>query len=44
LSDTLTFEPPLVDLILGPSKWLGCLVVGCDEGIDVLLQLRDGRK
>jgi hypothetical protein len=23
-----TFEPPLVDLFLGPDEWLGGLVVG----------------
>src|SRR5215207_3871487 len=34
--------PPLVDLLPGPGEWLGCLVVGCDERIDVLLQLLDG--
>jgi hypothetical protein len=39
LSDTAILEPPLVNLLLGPSEWLGCLVVGRDECIDVLLQL-----
>jgi hypothetical protein len=39
LSDTAIFEPPLIDLFLGPSEWLGCLVVCCDESIEVLLQL-----
>ena len=29
-------------LFLGPGEWLGCLVVCCDESIDVLLQLLDG--
>lgn len=28
---------PLVDVLLGPDEWLGCLVVCCDEGIDVRL-------
>jgi hypothetical protein len=42
LSDTAIFEPPLIDLFLGPGEWLGCLVVCCDESIDVLLQLFDG--
>jgi hypothetical protein len=42
LSDTAIFEPPLVDLFLGPDEWLGCLVVCRDESIDVLLQLLDG--
>ena len=35
MSDTAIFEPPLVHLFLGPSEWLSCLVVGCDEGIAV---------
>ena len=26
-------------LFLGPGEWFGCLVVCCDESIDVLLQL-----
>jgi hypothetical protein len=38
LSDTAVFERPLVDFFLGPSEWLGCLIVGGDESIDVLLQ------
>ena len=42
LSDTAIFEPPLVDLFLGPSEWLGRLIVCCDERIDVPLQLLDG--
>jgi hypothetical protein len=42
LSDTAVFEPPLVDFFLGPSEWLGCLIVGGDESIDVLLQLLEG--
>jgi hypothetical protein len=42
LSDTAIFEPPLVDLFLGPDEWLGGLVVCRDESIDVLLQLLDG--
>jgi hypothetical protein len=42
LSDTAIFEPPLVNLFLGPGEWLGCLVVCFDERIDVLLQLLDG--
>jgi hypothetical protein len=42
LSDTAVFEPPLVDLFLGPGEGFGCLVVCCDESIDVLLQLLDG--
>src|SRR5437764_13055291 len=29
-------------LFLGPGEWFGCLVVCCDESIDVLLQLLDG--
>ena len=40
--DTAIFEPPLVDLFLRPSEWLGRLIVCCDERIDVLLQLLDG--
>jgi len=35
-------EPSLVDLSLGPGERLGCLTVGSDEGIDMLLQLLDG--
>jgi hypothetical protein len=42
LSDTAILEASLVDLLLGPSEWLGCLVVCFDECIDVLLQLLDG--
>jgi hypothetical protein len=42
LSDTAIFEPALVDFFLGPGEWLGGLVIGCDESIDVLLQLLDG--
>jgi hypothetical protein len=42
LSDTPVFEPPLVDLFLGPGEGLSRLVVGGDEGIDMLLQLFDG--
>jgi hypothetical protein len=42
LSDTAILEPPLVNLFLGPCEWLGCLVVCCNESIDVLLQLLDG--
>ena len=42
MSDTAAFEPPLVDFFLGPSEWLGCLIVGGDESIDVLLQLLEG--
>jgi hypothetical protein len=42
LSDTAIFEPPLVDFFLGPGEGLGSLIVGCDESIDVLLQLLDG--
>jgi hypothetical protein len=41
LSDTAIFESPLTDLFLGPGEWLGCLVVCCDESIDVVLQLLD---
>jgi hypothetical protein len=41
LSDTAILESSLVNLLLGPSEWLGCLVVSCDESIDVLLQLLD---
>jgi hypothetical protein len=41
LSDTASLEPSLVNLFLGPSEWLGCLVVGCGESIDVLLRLLD---
>src|SRR6202008_139971 len=37
LSDTAVFEPPLVDLLLGPGEWRSCLIVGCDECIDVQL-------
>src|ERR1700746_725577 len=39
LSDTAIFEPPLVDLLLGPREWRCCLIVGYDECIDVFLQL-----
>jgi hypothetical protein len=42
LSDTAVFEPPRVDRFLGPGERLGRLIVGCDEGIDVLVQLFDG--
>jgi hypothetical protein len=42
LSDTVIFEASLIDLFLGPSEWLGCLVVCFDECIDVLLQLLQG--
>ena len=28
-----------MDLGLGPSEWLGVLIVGVDEGIDVLPEL-----
>ena len=28
LGDTAIFEPPLVDPLLGPCEWRGCLVVG----------------
>jgi hypothetical protein len=31
LSDTASFEPPLVDLFLGLDEWLGCLVVDCQH-------------
>jgi hypothetical protein len=41
LSDTAVLESSLVNLLLGPSEWRGCLVVGRDESIDVLLQLLD---
>jgi len=41
LGDTAVFEPPLVDPLLGPGEWGSCLIVGCDECIDVLLQLLD---
>jgi hypothetical protein len=44
LSDTSIFESTLVDFFLGPGEWLGCLVVGCDESIDVLLQLLEGER
>ena len=44
MGDTAVFEPPLVDPLLGPGEWLGGLVVCCDERIDVLLQLLDGRE
>jgi hypothetical protein len=40
-TDTAILEPSLVNLFLGPSEWLGCLVVGGDESIDALLQLLD---
>ena len=42
MSDTPIFEPPLVDLFLGPGEGLGSLIVGCDKSIDVPLQLLDG--
>ena len=32
----------LIDPLLGPGEWLCCRVVGCNESIDVLLQLGDG--
>ena len=35
---------PLVDFLLGPREWRGCLVVGCDEYIDVLRWLLDRGK
>jgi hypothetical protein len=41
VSDTAILEPSLVNLFLGPGEWLGCLVVGRYESIDVLLQLLD---
>jgi hypothetical protein len=28
LSDTAILEPPVVNLLLGPREWLGCLVAG----------------
>jgi len=31
-------------LSISPGEWLGGLVVGCDKGIDVILQLLDGMK
>jgi hypothetical protein len=39
VSHTAILESVLADLLLGPSEWLGCLVVSRDEGIDVLLQI-----
>ena len=37
--DTAAFEPALVDFLLGPSERRSRIIIGCDEGIDVLLQL-----
>ena len=40
-TDTSSFDAALVDLGLGPNEWLGVLIVGVDEGIDVLPELLD---
>jgi hypothetical protein len=42
LADTATFDAALVDLCFGPDEGLSILVVGLDEGIDVLAKLGDG--
>jgi hypothetical protein len=34
-------EAPLVNFLLGPGERHSCLIVGCDEYVDVLLQLLD---
>ena len=39
MGDRAVFEAALADLFLGSCEWLGCLVIGGDERIDVLLQL-----
>ena len=42
MADTTTFDAALVDDSFGPDEGLGALVVGFDESIDVLPELRDG--
>ena len=42
MADTATFDAALVDLCFGPYEGFGILIVGLDEGIDVLAKLGDG--
>ena len=42
LADTATFDAELVDLCFGPDEGFGILIVGLDEGIEMLAKLSDG--
>jgi hypothetical protein len=41
IAETAPFDAALVNFRLGPYERLGSLVIGLDEGIDVLLKLFD---
>ena len=42
MSDTAILEASLADFFLGPGEGVSCVVVGGDEGIDMLPQLFEG--
>jgi len=42
VAETAPFDATLVDFRLGPHEPLGRLIVGLDEGIDMLLQCERG--